>query len=50
MNIGKELLDELLKNAKQFTFDRSLKELIIHEKTGQLMASLKEQGAISIYV
>ena len=35
---------------KQFTFDPSLKELIIHEKTGQLMASLKDRGAISIYV
>jgi len=35
---------------KQFAFDPSLKELVMHEKTGQLMASLKESGAISIYV
>ena len=35
---------------KQFVYDPALKELIIHEKTGQPVASLKESGAISIYV
>jgi len=35
---------------KQFTFDPLLQELVIHEKTGQPMASSKEPEAISIYI
>ena len=36
--------------SKQFAYDPALKELIIHEKTGELLSSLKQPGAIAIYV
>lgn len=35
---------------RQFTFDPSLKELLIHEKTGQYMSDPSVPGAITIYV
>lgn len=33
---------------ERFTFDSSLKEYYIHEKTGSLVASLREPGAVAI--